>query len=72
MTNDELLNILDNINKKQQITKDELIKILYELEHDISDEIYHNKKLDVLEKQYYMGESNALHIALLLIVHLKE
>ena len=69
MTNAELHFILDDKNRK--LSKKELLEIICELEHDCDDKTY---KLDCRDKKYqwYLGESNAFHIALLLAEKLEE
>lgn len=76
MTNEELHKILDDKNKKLSI--DEFKEIIYQLKHDcysaatkisLSTEKKVQKKI---RENFYLGEENAFHIALMLSDHLER
>lgn len=70
MTTAELHEILDDENRK--LTADELKEVVYQLKQDCNDEYHKQIMMDDYEKaQFYSGETNAFHICLDLLEHLK-
>lgn len=71
MTTAELHEILDDENRK--LTVEELRKILQELKQDCNDEYYKEFMGEGEEDivNFYRGETNAFHICLDLLEHLK-
>lgn len=70
MTTAELHEILDDENRK--LTADELKEVVYQLKQTCNDE-YHKQIMmdDYGNAQFYSGETNAFHICLDLLEHLK-
>lgn len=70
MTTTELHEILDDENRK--LTADELKEVVYQLKQYCNDE-YHKQIMmgDYEKAQFYSGETNAFHICLDLLEHLK-
>ena len=70
MTTEELHEILDDENRK--LTADELKEVVYRLKQDCNDEYHKQIMMDDYEKAtFYSGETNAFHICLDLLEHLK-
>jgi hypothetical protein len=71
MTTAELHEILDDENRK--LTADELKEVIYQLKQDCNDEYYKAFMAEGEEDvaNFYRGETNAFHICLDLLEHLK-
>lgn len=70
MTNEELQKILVDKNKKLSV--DELEEIIYQLKYDsYNAAIEISMSKEEAKEQFYLGEENAFHIALLLLDRLE-